>query len=72
MADRKYKIITPHSEENPELLDPDNSNGGPLAAYTTEESAVFDLYKKERDPFTYKPREGETVVYEYIYIPETD
>lgn len=67
----KYKIVTPHSDENPELDDPDNS-GGPLAAYTTEDSAVSDLYKKERDPFTYKPREGETVVYEDVYIPETD
>jgi len=70
MTERKYKIVTPHSDENPEL-DPDSS-GGPLAAYSTEGTAVSELYKDERDPFHYRPKAGEKVIDEQIYIPDTD
>jgi hypothetical protein len=68
-AERKYKMVTPHSDENPEL-DPDNNSGGPLAAYSTEGTAVSELYTKERDPFHYRPKAGETVIDETIYIPD--
>lgn len=65
------ELVTSHSDENPEL-----GGGGrkPLATYTTEGSAVSDLYKN-RDPtapFRYKPNPGETVVYEEIYIPDVE
>lgn len=43
----KYKISTPHSDENPELTNPDDS-GGPLAAHSIEGSAVSELYDKDR------------------------
>jgi len=68
----KYKIVTPHSDENPELTAYSNSDGGsgPIAAHSTEGSAVSELYTKERDPFHYQPRAGETVIEEEVYIPE--
>ena len=43
----KYKISTPHSDENPELTSSDDS-GGPLAAHSIEGSAVSELYSRER------------------------
>ena len=69
----KYRIITPHSDENPEL-NPDDS-GGPLATYTTEGSAVDDLYKEKQDDtskFFHKVKPTENVVYEDIFIPDAD
>jgi len=60
------ELVTSHSDENPEL---GQGSRGPLAAHTTEGSAVSDLYKDENSPLKYKPRMGETVVEEYIYIP---
>jgi hypothetical protein len=63
----KYKIVTPHSDENPEL---GGEGNGPIAAHSTEGSAVSELYTKERDPFHYQPRAGETVIEEEVYIPE--
>jgi hypothetical protein len=60
------ELVTSHSDENPELS---GHRSGPLAAATTEGSAVSELYKDERDPFHYRPKAGETVIYEEIYIP---
>ena len=42
----KYKIVTPHSDENPELETGEHS---PLCAYTTEGSAVSQLYDQDKD-----------------------
>jgi hypothetical protein len=70
MSLRKTKITHPHIDENPEL-DSDNS-GGPLAAYSTEGTAVSELYKDERDPFHYRPKAGETVIEEDVYIPDVE
>lgn len=64
------RVTTSHSDENPEL-ESDNT-GGPLAAYSTEGTAVSELYKDERDPFHYRPKSGETVLEEEVYIPDTD
>lgn len=61
------ELVTSHSDENPELGK--GGRGGPLAAHTTEGSAVSDLYKDEYSPLRYRPKAGETVVEEYIYIP---
>ena len=61
------ELVTSHSDENPELGQA--GRGGPLAAHTTEGSAVSDLYKDENSPLKYRPKAGETVVEEYIYIP---
>jgi hypothetical protein len=41
----KYRIVTPHSDENPEL----GEESGPLAAYTTEGSAVSQLYESDKE-----------------------
>jgi hypothetical protein len=41
------RITTSHSDENPELTS-NNPEGDPLAAYSTEGSAVSDLYKQDR------------------------
>ena len=60
------ELVTSHSDENPELS---GRRSGPLAAHTTEGSAVSELYKKDRNPLSYQPKEGETVIYEDIYIP---
>jgi hypothetical protein len=40
------ELVTSHSDENPEL---EGSGQGPLAAYTTEGSAVSQLYDYEND-----------------------
>jgi hypothetical protein len=69
-AERKYKMTTPHIDENPELESGDS--GAPLAAYSTEGTAVSELYKDERDPFHYQPKKGETVIEEDVYIPDTE
>ena len=62
------ELVTSHSDENPELS---QRRGGPLAASSTEDSPVADLYKKERERqlFAYQPREGEQVTEEDINIP---
>lgn len=60
------ELVTSHSDENPELS---GRRSGPLAAYSTEGSAVSELYKKDRNPFQYQPKAGETVIEEEIYIP---
>jgi hypothetical protein len=43
------ELVTSHSDENPEL-NPDQAQAGdnPLAAYTTEGSAVSELYTQDR------------------------
>ena len=64
---RKVNLVSSHSNENNE--------GGPLAAYTLEGSAVSDLYKnKDRIPsfMRYFPREGEQLIEEDVYIPDVD
>ncbi len=65
---RKVNLVSSHS---------DNENeDGPLAAVSTEGSAVSDLYKDDNNRLPsglrYKPRAGETLVYEEIYVPEID
>ena len=66
------ELVTSHSDENPELSANEGRRSGPLAAYSTEGTAVSELYKDERDPFHYKPKAGETVIEEYVYIPENE
>jgi len=63
---RKVDLVSSHS-------DLDNEDG-PLAAYSTEGSAISDLYKNDRIPSTlrYLPKSGETVVYEEIFVPDID
>lgn len=63
------ELVTSHSDENPELQ---GGRTGPIAAHSLEGSAVSELYKKnkENDPFHYKPRAGETVIEEEVYIPD--
>ena len=66
---RKIRIVTSHSDENPEL---GGEGGGPIAAHSNEGSAVSELYKKnnENDPFHYKPRAGENLIEEEVYYPD--
>jgi len=40
------ELVTSHSDENPELSSTERR--GPLAAYSTEGSAVSELYKQDR------------------------
>ena len=63
---RKVDLVSSHSDYEHE--------NGPLAAYSTEGSAVSELYKNDRIPpeLRYKPRAGETLVYEEIYIADVD
>jgi hypothetical protein len=63
---RKVDLVSSHSERDGE--------DGPLAAYSTEGSAVSELYNNDRIPtfLKYHPKAGETVVYEEIYIPDVD
>jgi hypothetical protein len=63
---RKVDLVSSHSERDGE--------DGPLAAHSTECSAVSELYKDDRIPsaLRYLPKAGETVVYEEIYIPDVD
>lgn len=42
------RITTSHSDENPELT-PNNPEGQPLAAHSTEGSPIDDLYKREKE-----------------------
>jgi hypothetical protein len=65
---RKSRIITPHSDENPEFTQSD-STGEPLAAYANDGSPSDALHQKENKPFRYVLQPGETVVYEDTYIP---
>jgi hypothetical protein len=43
---RKTKITHPHVDENPEL---EGSEYEPLCAYTTEGSAISQLYESDKD-----------------------
>lgn len=63
---RKVDLISSHSDNERE--------NGPLAAYTTEGSAVSELYNNDRMPsfLRYHPKDGERVVYEDFYIPDDD
>jgi hypothetical protein len=63
---RKVDLVSSHSDNE--------SENGPLAAYSLEGSAVSELYKNDRIPaaLRYIPKAGETVVYEEIYIPDVD
>jgi hypothetical protein len=66
--DYEDELVTSHSDENPELSSTERR--GPIAAHSLEGSAVSELYKKERDPFHYQPKAGETVIEEEVWIPE--
>ena len=63
---RKVNLVSSHSERD--------SENGPLAAYSTEGSAVSELYNNDRIPsfMRYQPKPGETIVYEEIFIPDVD
>jgi len=48
---------------------------GPLLGCDDNGSAISEIYRKREDMdsrLRYKPRPGETVVYEEIYIPDAD
>jgi hypothetical protein len=63
---RKVDLVSSHSDND--------RDDGPLAAYSTEGTAVSELYNNDRIPtfMRYLPKQGETVVYEEIYIPDVD
>jgi hypothetical protein len=63
---RKVNLVSSHSDNERE--------NGPLAACSTEGSAVSDLYKTDRIPsfMRYLPKEGEQLIYEEIYVPDAD
>jgi hypothetical protein len=64
---RKVDLVSSHS---------DNENeDGPLAAFSTEGSAISDLYKLDDGipkALRYVPKAGEQLVYEEIYIPDVE
>ena len=65
------ELVTSHSDENPELAAYVKNRGGPIAAHSIEGSAVSELYKKDSEQyFHYKPRVGQTVIEEDVYIPD--
>jgi hypothetical protein len=71
---RRSRIVTSHSDELAELGEDGQGGeaGSALAAYSTEESPIAELYKKERDmqrTFGYRARANEQVVDEDVYIP---
>jgi hypothetical protein len=63
---RKIDLVSSHSDRD--------SEEGPLAAYSLEGSAVSEPYKDDSIPaaLRYLPKAGETVVYEEIYVPDTN
>ena len=64
---RKVDLTSSHSDRD--------SEDGPLAACSTEGSAVSELYNLDDGiprALRYVPKAGETVVYEEIYIPDVD
>jgi len=63
---RKVDLVSSHSDNE--------RDDGPLAAYTTEGSAVSELYNNDRIPsfMRYIPKDGEQLIYEDIYIPDVD
>jgi hypothetical protein len=63
---RKVNLVSSHSDNERE--------NGPLAAHSTEGSAVSELYNNDRMPsfLRYIPKDGERSVYEDIYIPDVD
>jgi hypothetical protein len=61
----KRRITTSHSDENPELT-PNDPSGDPLAAYSTEGSAVSELKNQDRGKkklLGVRPEEMENIVY---------
>jgi hypothetical protein len=60
------ELVTSHSDENPELA---GRRRGPLAAYSTEGSAVSDLYKKDHQERRLGVRSDEHVIDYDEYIP---
>jgi hypothetical protein len=60
---RKVDLVSSHSDDEGE---------GPLATYTTEGRPADDLYGNNGIPsfMRYVPKEGETVVYEDIDVPD--
>jgi hypothetical protein len=63
---RKVDLVSSHSDNE--------HQNGPLAAYSTEGSAVSELYDNNRIPafLKYHPKAGETLVHEEIFIPDVD
>ena len=62
---RKVDLVSSHSDRD--------RDEGPLAACSTEGSPASDLYKDKIPSFMrYLPKQGETVVYEEIYVPDED
>ncbi len=63
---RKVDLVSSHSDNERE--------NGPLAAYSTEGSAVSELYKNNGIPsfMRYVPKDGEQLIEDEIYIPDVD
>jgi hypothetical protein len=63
---RKVNLVSSHSDNERE--------NGPLAAHSTEGSAISELYNNDRIPsfLRYIPKDGEQIIYEDIYIPDVD
>ena len=64
---RSVNLVSSHS---------DNENyDGPMLVCDNNGSAVSEIYKDRDDiesKLRYKPRPGETVIYEELYIPDVD
>jgi hypothetical protein len=64
---RKVDLVSSHSERD--------SEDGPLAACSTEGSAVSELYNRDDGiprALRYVPKAGETLISEEIHIPDVD
>lgn len=64
------ELVTSHSDEMPELMG-NKGRYGPLAAASTEGSAVSELYKKDK-PTLLGVKDMSNVVEYEEYIPEPD
>jgi len=65
---RKVNLVSSHSDN-------ENNEYGPLLTCDNNGPALFDIYKDRDDlesRLRYKPRPGETVIEETIYIPDVD
>ena len=64
-TNRNVRLVSSHSDNE--------HDDGPMLVCDNNGSAVSELYKNRLEaPFRYKPRPGETVIYEEVYIPDID
>ncbi len=63
---RKVDLVSSHSDNE--------RDNGPLAAYSTEGSAVSELYNNDRIPsfLRYLPKDWEQLIYEEVNIPDVN